>query len=115
MTRTLVAVALITLVAAACAARAPRAAGAPAAPGSTPMLHTLVPRPVTFEPGTGDPFQITPTTAIHVPAGNDDLLRLGRFLADWIGSCGRAGAAAGRFQRVAPTARRHRPAARSDR
>jgi hexosaminidase len=86
MTRTLVAVALLTLLAAACAARAPRGAVAPAAPGSTPMLHTLVPRPVTFEPGAGDAFQITPTTAIHVPAGNDDLLRLGRFLADWIGN-----------------------------
>jgi hexosaminidase len=82
MTRTLVAVVVTTLLGGACA-RAPRPV-APGARGSIPM-HTLVPRPVTFEPGAGDGFQITATTTIHVTAGNDAMLRVGRFLADWIG------------------------------
>jgi hexosaminidase len=82
MTRTLVAVAVSTFLGGACA-RAPRVVS-PAARGSIPM-HTLVPRPVTFEPGPGDGFQMTATTTIHVTAGNDAMLRVGRFLADWIG------------------------------
>jgi hexosaminidase len=49
------------------------------------MLHTLVPRPTTFEPGTGDGFVVTPATAIYVPAGNEEMMRIGRFLSDWIG------------------------------
>ena len=65
MTRTLAAVAVTMLLGGACA-RAPRAV-TPAPRGSMPM-HTLVPRPSTFEPGQGGGFQLTPTTAIHVAA-----------------------------------------------
>ena len=82
MTRTLAAVAVTMLLGGACA-RSPRAV-TPSPRGSIPM-HTLVPRPSTFEPGQGGGFQLTPTTAIHVPAGDPAMLRLGRFLADWIG------------------------------
>jgi hexosaminidase len=49
------------------------------------MQHTLVPRPAVFEPGTGNGFLVSPTTAINVPAGNDEMLWIGRFLSDWIG------------------------------
>ena len=83
MSRGVTAFAAIALLAGACA-RAPRPA-TPAAARSKPMQHTLVPRPTSFEPGTGDGFVVSPTTAIYVPAGNEDLLRIGRFLSDWIG------------------------------
>src|SRR6185436_15244761 len=99
MTRTFVAV-VMALVASGCA-RAPRAA-TPSARGSVPM-HTLLPRPSTFEPGQGDGFQVTPTTVIHVPAGNEAMLRLGRLLADWIGIA--AGPAPPRVDSGTPPAR----------
>ena len=49
------------------------------------MQHTLVPRPAVFEPGAGDGFLVSATTAISVPAGNEEMSRIGRFLSDWIG------------------------------
>ncbi len=45
----------------------------------------LIPLPSVVEPGAGDPFVITPATTIRVPAGNERLLRIGRYLSDWIG------------------------------
>ena len=84
MTRTLAAFAMSTLLAGGCASAPSSQAGSPAR-GSTPMQHTLVPRPTTFHPGTGDGFVVTPTTAIYVPAGNEEMMRIGRFLADWLG------------------------------
>lgn len=82
--RTLLAVAMTALLAGACA-RSARPAATPGAARSKPMQHTLVPRPSVYEPGTGDGFAVTPTTAIYVPAGSEEMLRIGRFLSDWIG------------------------------
>ena len=82
--RSLVAVTLTAVLADGCA-RATRPAATPGAARSTPMQHTLVPRPTTFEPGNGDGFVVTPTTAIYVPAGNEEMIRIGRFLSDWMG------------------------------
>ncbi|MGH9369895.1 MAG: beta-N-acetylhexosaminidase [Vicinamibacterales bacterium] len=44
----------------------------------------LIPLPSTVEPAGGD-YLVTPATAVRVPAGNDQLLRIGRFLSDLIG------------------------------
>ena len=74
-------------------------------PADRLRCHTLVPRPTTFEPGTGDGFVVTPTTAIPVPAGNEQMMRIGRFLADWIGI-----AAGPTPPRVEVGCRRHRDA-----
>jgi hexosaminidase len=84
MIRTLAVLVVPALLAGACASAPSSRAAAPAR-GSTPMQHTLVPRPTTFEPGTGDGFTVTPTTAIYVPPGNEGMMRTGRFLSDWIG------------------------------
>jgi hexosaminidase len=84
MTRPLAALAVTALVVSSCA-RAPRALATPSAPGSTPMQHTLVPRPSTFEPGQGGGFEVTATTAIYVPPGSAEMLRVGRWLSEWIG------------------------------
>jgi hexosaminidase len=84
MTRILAALAVTALLAEGCASARSSRAASPAR-GSTPMQHSLVPRPTTFEPGTGDGFAVTPTTAIYVPAGNEQMMRIGRFLSDWIG------------------------------
>jgi hexosaminidase len=84
MTRTLAVLAVTALLAQGCASAPPvrpyKTARAP-----TPGPHTLIPRPAVFEPGSGDGFVVTPTTAIYVPADNAEVVRIARFLADWIG------------------------------
>jgi hexosaminidase len=45
----------------------------------------LIPLPSIVEPGQGGPFVITDTTTIRVPAGDESLMRIGRYLSDFIG------------------------------
>jgi hexosaminidase len=47
--------------------------------------HALIPLPVSVAMTPGQSFAIGPQTAVYVPAGSDDLKRVGRFLADLIG------------------------------
>jgi hexosaminidase len=56
-----------------------------AGPQVAQMTLPLIPLPAIVEPAAGDPFVIAPATTIRVPAGNDDLMRIGRQLADFIG------------------------------
>ena len=49
------------------------------------MQHTLIPRPTLYQPGTGPGFEVGPATTINVPANSEEMFRIGRFLADWIG------------------------------
>src|SRR3954466_5086974 len=81
----IVAALVLTVVVAGGCASAPPSRASSAARGSTSMQHTLIPRPAVFEPRSGDGFVVTPTTVIHVPAGSEELLRIGRLLSDWIG------------------------------
>ena len=46
----------------------------------------LVPLPSRVERAPGDEFQISPATAVRVPDGSDELLRIGRWLAAFIGT-----------------------------
>ena len=48
-------------------------------------MHSLVPRPSRFEARSGPPFLVTPETVVRVPAGNDEVGRIGQGLAAWIG------------------------------
>ena len=57
--------------------------GAPP-PQSSALVHALIPLPTRFVPGTGV-FTVTSATGIRTQAGNQDVLRIGRHLADLIG------------------------------
>ena len=59
-------------------------------------MPNLIPIPQKIEPGTGAPFALGPETVIYVPAGNSDVLRIGRYLSDVIGLA--AGPAAPRVE-----------------
>jgi len=52
---------------------------------SLPAFRQLIPLPAVVEPAAGAGFEITPATTIRVPGGDDQLLRIGRFLSDFIG------------------------------
>jgi hexosaminidase len=48
-------------------------------------MHQLIPLPISAELVPDEVFVITPATAVRVPAGDDRLLRVGRYLSDLIG------------------------------
>ena len=59
-----------------------RGQGAP--PQSATMTHALIPLPERVLAAAGT-FTITSETVIRTQSGNQDVLRIGRYLADWIG------------------------------
>ena len=44
----------------------------------------LIPIPAAVEPGSGDPFVLSPSTVVHVPDPDDRLLRIGAALSDFV-------------------------------
>jgi hexosaminidase len=68
----------ITIVSSLSCARAVRPPSSPAMPRTA---HAIVPAPVSVQPGDGEPFTVTPTTAILVGGSNDAAAAVGRYLA----------------------------------
>ncbi len=58
-----------------------RAVRPPASPSMPRAAHPIVPAPVSVQPGDGEPFTITPQTAILVSGSNDGAAAVGRYLA----------------------------------
>jgi hexosaminidase len=74
---TVAALFIATLIASACA----RAVRAPATPAMPKAAHTIVPAPVSVQPGTGEPFTVTPDTAILVRGSEEQVVRVATVLA----------------------------------
>jgi hypothetical protein len=68
----------ITIVSSLSCARAVRPPSSPAMPRTA---HAIVPAPVSVQPGDGEPFTVTPQTAILVRGSNDGAAAVGRYLA----------------------------------
>ncbi len=54
-------------------------------PRQPSAMRPIIPLPQKIAPAPGEPFALSPTTVIYVPAGDTEAQRIGRYLSDLIG------------------------------